>query len=127
MVDLVDKFYLADLSESEEEALDVFLASSPEAAGLFADKAAEAYARYGLPDPGVTKGPGFSSRWSLGFLALVLVLMAGYGWWRREWAVKAISNNSPDFKAKESVTLDSGKTGFPVKTPLSVAQNPFVS
>ncbi len=111
MADLVDKFYSADLSESEEEALDGLLASSLEAAGRFAQKAAEAYDRYGLPDP--DSRPGRGSGWrGLGLWALALVLMASYGLWQVLWKVKPTGTiHMPGLYSNTPASPVSGSTG----------------
>jgi hypothetical protein len=97
MADLIDKFYSADLSESEEEALDGLLESSQEAAEKFAQKAAEAYARYGLPETGPEEGLGMGWRRGRVFLGLALVLLGGLGLWRSGWIGKIYSTfNPPD-------------------------------
>ena len=99
MADLVDKFYEGDLTPAEEESLDLLLESSPEAADRFAKRAAEAYARYGLPDMGPESNPGqgFGWRLRLEMLALVLTLTAGYGWWHHRQSVS--SNVSAESQA----------------------------
>lgn len=112
MTDLTDKFFKADLSQDEEEALDALLASSPEAAGRFADKAAEAYARFGLPEAGASSGPGPMPGWRfrLGTLAFALALVAGLGWWRHGPGKAAwnFQGNQPPAAGSPSVRLSAG-------------------
>jgi hypothetical protein len=116
MADLVDKFFSMDMSESEEEALDELLASSPEAASRFSEKASEIYARYGLPDlgPDSTPGKNFWWRLRLGLLAFVLVLAGGYGWWCRQWGGKSpLLNNFSYLGTNETALPGSGNKGLP--------------
>lgn len=82
MIDLIEKFYTADLSLQEEEALDALLGSSVEDANRFADKAAEAYARFGLPELGPDSGSGLKTgaRWIYGLALLSLAFLAWFGW-----------------------------------------------
>ena len=82
-MDLVDKFFVSDLSLAEEETLDSLLASSGEAAERFAEKAAEAYALFGLPDPeGDSAGKTSTGRKVLVLLVLALALAFGSAFWR---------------------------------------------
>jgi len=88
MPDLVDKFFSSDLSPLEEDELDGLLESSTDAADRFAQKAAEAYARYGLPEEGLPPaGTGsYGGRNLLRFLAaLAVVAVIGFG---VKWAAK---------------------------------------
>jgi hypothetical protein len=115
MADLVDKFYSADLSESEEEALDGLLASSLEAADRFAEKASQAYARYGLPDPDSKPGPNSGWRKGLGFLALLIALAGGYLWWRAGWTAQPnATNNLSSLTANtQGSPINNGNNGLP--------------
>lgn len=111
MADLVDKFYSVDLSPGEEEALDDLLSSSPEAANRFAEKAAEAYSRYGLPDLGPHSHPGKNSWWRLrlGLLFFVLVSGGGFGWWRHH---QNTENPSPEASGIQASVPASGLSGL---------------
>src|SRR5580698_10179419 len=125
MADLVDKFFSMDMSESEEEALDQLLSSSPEAASRFSDKASEIYARYGLPDlgPDSTPGKNFWWRLRLGLLAFVLLLAGGYGWWCSKWGGKSsLLNNLSHLGANETALPGSGGKGLPA-TMISIPSN----
>ncbi len=108
MSDLVNQFFLRDLSLAEEEALDSLLGSSLEDANLFADRAAQAYARFDLlepndepdsrlgpePNAGPDSGPETGSKadkglWRLwGFGLIVLGLAAGLYEWRQYASVQ---------------------------------------
>jgi hypothetical protein len=128
MADMVDKFFLMDMSESEEEALDQLLASSPEAASRFSEKASEIYARYGLPDlgPDSTPGKNFWWRLRLGLLAFVLILAGGYGWWCNRWAGKSpLPGNLSHSGGNERPSLLPARPGFSASTvsaPANAAQ-----
>jgi hypothetical protein len=116
MADLVDKFFSMDMSESEEEALDQLLASSPEAASRFSEKASEIYARYGLPDlgPDSTPGKNFWWRLRLGLLAFVLFLAGGYGWWCNRWGGQSHPlNNLSHPGVNETASSVPANAGFP--------------
>jgi hypothetical protein len=51
MPDLIDKYFKADLTEAEQEALSQSLLTSDEAMLKFEQKAKEAYQSFGLPEP----------------------------------------------------------------------------
>ncbi len=82
MADLIDKFFSEDLTEAEEQALGEALMASDEQALKFGRLAEEAYARYGLPDPGtgssgaggLTGGPSLTTWCLLGLVAVGFLL-----------------------------------------------------
>jgi len=82
MADLVEKFFAQDLTEAEERALGEALMASDEQALKFGRLAEEAYARYGLPDPGagpsttggLTGGPSLTTWCLLGLIAAGFLL-----------------------------------------------------
>lgn len=150
MNDLVEKFFKEDLTSEEEESLEALLASSPEDAGRFADKAALAYDRFGLPDPEnppeSSPKPGWGLR--LTALAFVLALMAGLGWWRhvpgkaagitqknRQPALTstyapapALNAGSPVEKSgPEDLGLPTSQEGAPAKVPSGAPGPPLAS
>ena len=137
MNDLVDKFFTVDMSFGEEEALDELLASSPEAANRFAEKAAEVYARYGLPDLGPDSNPGKNAGWRvrLGLLFFALALAGGLGWWRHSRngetssAAPALSLSNPSVglkaAASSEVSLEKSKAKKEVvPDSLPITKNP---
>jgi len=85
MSELIKKFFEADLTEAEEQALSEKLASSEEEAGEFLGIAEANYRRYGLPEtswpktlrPPIGHGMGLGPFTSL----LVVGLLGGLGYW----------------------------------------------
>lgn len=126
MADLVDKFYTADLSLDEEEALDALLGSSLEAANRFADKAAEAYARFGLPEPGFGSGSGrkFLLRWVYGFVLLSLAFLGWFGWRHHGLGIEKAStlNASATVPPGENANVMAPQT--PVSSSIPAIQAP---
>ncbi len=104
MADLVEKFFTADLTDSEEEALDSLLASSEEASGRFAELAAKAYQSFGLPDPGGDTPKSSGWRKPLSLIVLALFLLAGLKVWRSRESRSDLSQASAP-----SVSLPSHK------------------
>src|SRR5258708_4394954 len=86
MADLIEKYFKQDLTEAERKALGDELASSEDGAGKFAEKAEEAYRRYGLPEP-QWKGPDDFRRrreirsWYWLLPAFLLLGLAGFSIW----------------------------------------------
>lgn len=120
MIDLVEKFFSGDLSPAEEEALDALLASSPEAADRFAEKAAQAYSRFGLPGPDSHQG----SRRSWLSLLLLLALAMGYGWHRYGGFQKALGPAAQTAVSSSSETENQKTTAVPPGIP---AKSPSIS
>ncbi|HVM31672.1 MAG TPA: FlgD immunoglobulin-like domain containing protein [bacterium] len=142
--DLIEKFFKADLTESEEADLGERLKSSTEEALRFGARAEERYRAYGLPEPQLAKPlalPGTRSPLSwmhLGLkalaalLALALASVVVFGLWRA-FAPPADSG-APDLNASAPPVSGAEPTVVapqrwpralaPVLTPVDLSRSP---
>ncbi len=120
--DLIKKYFQEDLSEAEEKALSEKLLASTEDALRFGEEAHARYARYGLPEPELSKPligfaastPSVSAALHLTYLGLkVLAALLGlaltgvvaFGLWRAFAPVSVDSGTqTPDLPAAPLVT-----------------------
>jgi hypothetical protein len=118
---LFEKYFLGELTDSEETTLEEMLKGSQDAAWEFGQAAEQAYLRYGLPEPKLPRGPGggpFPGAGPWTSIGLVTTVILALGWWHYRMQVElppALTAPAESIVTAEPATQSAVPTAPPEK------------